>query len=104
VYGLAIIAALLPAAAYANPLPASEAETAVRLAADRIEAGYIIASQAPVIAARLRREADALRRQPREGNALAGEITTLLRSLSGDEHFGFRFSPQAMPPGSGRRG
>lgn len=93
---LAVVAALVATAASARPRP-SEAETAMRLAADRIEAGYIIAARAPAIAARLRQEADALRGRPRSGAALAADITALLRSLSADEHFGFRFSAEPMP-------
>jgi hypothetical protein len=89
----------MPAAATGRVPAPSEAETALRLAADRIEAGYIVTSRAPVIAARLRREADGLRRRPREGDALATEMTALLRSLSADEHFGFRYSRQPMPEG-----
>ena len=92
-----MLAAMVPAIASANPVETKEAVAALRIAADRIETDYIDAARAPVVAARLRAEAAALRRRPKQGEALASEVTTLLRALSADPHFGFRYSPEAMP-------
>lgn len=92
-----ILAGAAPATGSAAPGDSREAAQAMRIAADRIEADYIDAAQAPRLAARLRREADMLGRRPRQGEALAGEVTDLLRAVTSDPHFGFRYSPEAMP-------
>ncbi len=83
--------------AFARTPPRSEAAEALELAADRVEADYVDETQAPRIAARLRTEAKMLRRRPVPDEALAESVTKLLRGLSRDEHFGFRYSPEAMP-------
>jgi len=88
--------------AQAGPAPArtpppSEAAEALEIAAGRVEADYVDETQAPRIAARLRAEAKTLRRHPLPGEAVSESMTRLLRALSGDEHFGFRYSPEAMP-------
>jgi hypothetical protein len=76
----------------------SEAAEALEIAADRVEADYFDEKEAPRIAARLRAEAGiAARRDPVSGEAFAESLTKLVRTLSGDEHFGFRYSPEAMP-------
>ena len=92
-----MLAALLPAGVSAEPGDAKEAAVALLIAADRVEADYIDAARAPIVAARLRAEAAALRRRPRQGEALASDVTILLRGLSADPHFGFRYSAEAMP-------
>jgi C-terminal processing protease CtpA/Prc len=85
-----------PVAARAPERP--EAAEALALAADRIEADYIDAARARTIAARLRAESKALLRRPAvPGEKLARDMTDLLRALSGDPHFGLRYSPEAMP-------
>jgi hypothetical protein len=76
---------------------ADEAAQAMRVAGDQIEADYIGAAAAPAIAARLRSEARTLKRRPRQGEALAGELTELLRAASHDAHFKFGYSAEAMP-------
>lgn len=76
---------------------AAEAVQAMRLAAERIEADYVDPAAAPAIAARLRSEARTLKRKPRQGEALAAEITALLRNVSRDAHFRFGYSAQALP-------
>ena len=83
--------------ALANPVRTSEAVQALRLAADHIETEYVDADKASKIAAILRKEAGALRRRPKTDQALADDITSLLRSLSADQHFSFRYSATAMP-------
>lgn len=82
---------------FADTTQRSEAAQALRIAADRIEADYIDAAKAPMIAARLRARADALKTSPVSDEALSDEVTTLLRTLSRDQHFGFRHSAKAMP-------
>jgi len=94
-----MIAGLLaaqPASALAAPTP-SEAGQALRIAADRIEADYIDAAKARSIASKLRAEAKNLQTRSKSDEALAEEVTKLLRTLSQDQHFGLRYSPQAMP-------
>lgn len=81
------------AAAPASP----EAAEALLLAADRVEADYIDPAKARLIAARLRAEAKRIGRRPVAGETLANDITSLLRTLSDDPHFGFRYSPEPMP-------
>ncbi|HEX8240242.1 MAG TPA: S41 family peptidase [Allosphingosinicella sp.] len=97
-------AAVLGAQPAAAAPPASEeiaeAAQAMRIAADRIEADYVDAAAAPAIAARLRAEARTLGRRPRQGDALAGEVTGLLREISRDAHFKFGYSADAMPAGA----
>jgi C-terminal processing protease CtpA/Prc len=77
--------------------PRSEAAQALEIAADRVEADYFDGKEAPRIAARLRAEAKAARRNPVSGEAFAESMTRLVRTLSGDQHFGFRYSPEPMP-------
>jgi hypothetical protein len=77
--------------------PPSEAAEALEIAADRVEADYVDEAEAPRIAARLRAEARIARRNPVSGEAFAEAMTKLVRTLSKDEHFGFRYSPEAMP-------
>jgi C-terminal processing protease CtpA/Prc len=77
--------------------PHSEAAEALRIAADRVEADYFDEKEAPRIAARLRAEARAARRDPIAGEAFAEKMTSLVRTWSGDQHFGFRYSPEPMP-------
>ncbi|HEU0099332.1 MAG TPA: S41 family peptidase [Allosphingosinicella sp.] len=75
----------------------SEAAEALEIAADRVEADYFDEKEAPRIAARLRAEARLARRGSASGEAFAEAMTKLVRALSRDEHFGFRYSPEAMP-------
>lgn len=91
------LAAAQPTMAVAAAAPKSEAAQALKIAADRIEADYIDAAKAPMIAARLRARADALKTRPTPNETLSEEVTKLLRSLSRDQHFGFRYSAEAMP-------
>jgi hypothetical protein len=77
--------------------PRSEAAEALEIAADRVEADYIDEAEAPKVAARLRAEARRVRRHPVPGETLSESITGLLRAMTRDEHFGFRYSPEAMP-------
>jgi hypothetical protein len=95
---------LLAALTVAQPVPLlaggpapPEAAQALALAADRIEADYIDAAKARRIAQRLRAEARRVGRAPVSGEALARDTTDLLRGLSDDPHFGFRYSPEPMP-------
>ena len=98
IYAALLLTLLQPAETLAQASADREAETALRIAADRIEADYIDPVQARRVAARLRREAASLRRRPRQGEALTEELTRLVRALTSDEHFGFRYSAEAMPP------
>lgn len=93
----ATLLAAQPAGVVAANARESEGAKALRIAADRIEVDYIDASKAKAIALRLRAEANALRRHPRSDEALAEDVTKLLRTLSQDQHFGFRYSAEAMP-------
>lgn len=93
----ATLLAVQPGALLAAGAKPSEGAQALRIAADRIEADYIDATKAKSIAVRLRAEANALRRRPKADEALAEEVTKLLRTLSQDQHFGFRYSAEAMP-------
>ena len=94
---IAALLALLPVEALAQDAGGAEAEQALQLAADRIELDYIDAKLAPAVAARLRAEARTLKRRPRQGEALAADITTLLRATSRDAHFKFGYSEAEMP-------
>lgn len=97
--GIILAGALsLAAAAHSAPLKHSEAEQAVTLAAEQIERDYVDAAKAPALAARLRKEALAVRRTDKEGEPLARDITTLLQTLSDDPHFRLGYSADAMPP------
>jgi hypothetical protein len=93
----ATLLAAQPTTLLAAGTPQSEGAQALRMAADRIEADYIDADKAKAIASRLRAEANALRRRPKADEVLAEDVTKLLRSLSQDEHFGFRYSANPMP-------
>jgi hypothetical protein len=74
-----------------------EAPRALEIAADRIESDYVDPTTAKAIAARLRAEAKALRRRPKADEAVAEDVTKLLRALSRDEHIALRYSPKPMP-------
>jgi retinol-binding protein 3 len=89
-----IVAQAGPGVAQTRP---SEAAEALEIAADRVEADYFDEKEAPRIAARLRAEAGTAGRDPMAGEAFAEKMTRLVRSLSGDGHFGFRYSPEPMP-------
>jgi hypothetical protein len=92
------LVAAQPAPVFARAPAQPEAAEALALAADRIEADYIDAVKARTIAARLRAESKALLRRPAvPGETLAQDMTALLRTLSGDPHFGLGYSPEAMP-------
>jgi hypothetical protein len=95
-----IIATTLMAVPTAGPAlgPAKpEAPKALEIAADRIETDYVDPVLARAIAAWLRAEAKALRRRPKSDEAVAEDVTKLLRAMSKDEHFALRYSPQPMP-------
>jgi len=87
------LAAMPPAFAAAPP---NEAAEALRIAADRIDQDYVDAAKAHALAAALRKEARAAKRGE-QGDALAARLTTELQSLSGDRHFRFGYSAEAMP-------
>lgn len=74
----------------------SEGETALRVAADRIEADYVDAKRGAVVAARVRAAADELRSRPLAGDALALRTTELLRTVSGDQHFRMGYSNELI--------
>lgn len=99
IWKMALATALVraPAAAKAAKGPDKEAAEAVGLAARQIEEDYVDSALARTIAARLRKEAQALRRGGKRGDALAEELTQLLRTLSSDAHFRFGYSEEAMP-------
>src|SRR4051794_16318572 len=90
--------ALLSTAAAAKPLDRQEARTALRLAALNIEQDYVDAGKARLIARALLRAEPSLAKRSLDEDQLADQISKLLRSVSGDPHFRFGYSPEAMPP------
>jgi hypothetical protein len=79
---------------------AAEQQKVIRAAADLIEARYVDAQKAREISKALRRSVER-RKVALEGKAFAAEVTTLLRSLSGDGHLGLSYSDDPISEDQG---
>src|SRR5690606_627522 len=79
--------------------PEEQAEV-IRAAATLIEARYVDADKAAVIANDVRRMADT-RPSPMKGKAFAEEMTERFREVSGDGHLGLSYSEVPIPEQDG---
>lgn len=84
----------------ARSFDASEQQKVIRATADLVEARYVDVQKAQEIASALRRSMGR-RSNLLDGEVFAAEVTTLLRSLSGDGHLGLSYSPDPIPEKTG---
>lgn len=104
IYCRAILIALLIVSSQALAIslePREQAEI-IRASADLIEVRYVDAEKAREIAASLRQSGERWR-ETREGDDFAGEVTELLRGVSGDGHLGLSYSEEPIPEQRGEQ-